>query len=312
MSKNITVFGSFFEDLCGRGPYLPKPGETLIGSNFTYGPGGKGSNQAIAAKRAGAKVTMITKIGKDPYGKLMLDFYKEEGIVSDYIFVDDKNSTGIALILVDENIGENLILVVPGACHNITKENINKVEKVISDSDILVTQLEVNVDATKRAIEIAYNNNVKVILNPAPAQKLDDKLYKMLDYITPNETEAEILTGIKADSTDNIKKAAAWLFEKGVDNVIITLGKEGVYIKTKDREEFVKAFTVKAVDTTGAGDSFNGCFATALLEGKDIIEAIVFASAGAALSVTKIGAAPSMAKRNEIDMFLNKEKLNEN
>jgi ribokinase len=304
LSNKITVFGSFFEDLCGRGPYLPKPGETLIGSKFTYGPGGKGSNQAVAASRAGADVTMITKIGKDPYGDLMLEFYKNEGINSQFVFIDDENPTGIALILVDENTAENLILVAPGACYNITDENIEAAREQIANSDILVTQLETNIDAMKKVVKIAYENNVKVILNPAPAQKLDDEIFKMVDYITPNETEAEILTGLKTDSMGNIKKAAQCLFDKGVANVIITLGKEGVYVKTDKIEQIVPTPYVKAIDTTGAGDSFNGCLAVALLEGKDIIEAAIFANAGAALSVTKIGTAPSMAKRSEIDEFI--------
>jgi len=304
MNKKLVVFGSFFEDLCGRGPYLPKQGETLIGSSFTYGPGGKGSNQAIAAKRAGANVTMITKIGKDPYGKLMLELYKKEGIVTDYIFIDENKATGIALILVDEKTAENTILVVPGACANITKEDMDSVKEVISNSNLLMVQLEVNIDATIKAIDIAYENNVKVILNPAPAQILSDEVYKKIDYITPNETEAELLTGIKTNTIENIKKAAQYLYNKGVNNVIITLGKDGVFVKTKEYEKIIKAYKVKAIDTTGAGDAFNGCLATALLAGKDIIDAIKFANAGAALSVQKKGAAPSMADINDINVLL--------
>ncbi len=305
MGNKLCVFGSFFEDLCGRGPYLPKPGETLIGSDFTYGPGGKGSNQAVAAKRAGADVTMITKIGNDPYGELILKFYEQEGINKEHIFIDEENPTGIALILVDENTAENAILVVPGACHNITKENVKSVKQVISQSSFLITQLEVNIDATYQAIDIAYQNHVSVILNPAPAQKLEEKVYEKINYITPNETEAEILTGIKTDSMENIKKAANWLFDRGVKNVIITLGKTGVYIKTAKIEQLIPSFKVNAIDTTGAGDSFNGCLAVALLEGKDIIKATIFAQAGAALSVTRTGAAQSMAFREEIENFLN-------
>jgi len=305
MNKKLVVFGSFFEDLCGRGPYIPKPGETLIGSSFTYGPGGKGSNQAIAAKRAGANVTMITKIGKDLYGKLMLELYKKEGIVTDHIFIDENNATGIALILVDEQTAENTILVVPGACGNITKENVNSVKEVISNSSLLMVQLEVNIDATINAIDIAYENKVEVILNPAPAQKLSNEVYKKINYITPNETEAELLTGIKTDTIENIKKAAQYLYDKGVNNVIITLGKDGVFVKTKEYEKIIKAYKVKAIDTTGAGDAFNGCLATALLDGKNIIQAIKFANAGAALSVQKKGAAPSMADIDAINSLLN-------
>lgn len=302
--NKLTVFGSFFEDLCGRGPYLPKPGETLIGSVFTYGPGGKGSNQAVAARRAGADVTMITKIGNDPYGQMMLDFYKAEGVNSEFVFKDEKNSTGIALILVDENSGENTILVVPGACHNITPGNVESVKGNISEADMLMVQMEVNMDATYAAMGTAYENGVDIIFNPAPAQKIADDIYPMISYITPNETEAQILTGLKTDSMENIKKAADWLFNKGVKNVIITLGSDGVYVKTNNLETIVPSYKVKAVDTTGAGDAFNGCLAVALMEGMDIVSAAKFANAGAALSVTKIGTAPAMAFREEIDNFI--------
>jgi ribokinase len=302
--KKLTVFGSFFEDLCGRGPYLPKPGETLIGTEFTYGPGGKGSNQAVAACRAGADVTMITKIGEDPYGKLVLDFYDEEGIDRSQVFIDKNKATGIALILVDENTGENSILVAPGACHNIKPQDVLSVKERIKNSDMLMVQMEVNMDATFMAMEIASENGVPIIMNPAPAQKIDDRFYRMIDYITPNETEAEILTGIKADSEENIKAAAENLFKKGVRNVIITLGKQGVYIKNSTMNGKVPAYNVKTVDTTGAGDAFNGCFAAGLLEGMTIDEAADFANAGAALSVTKPGTAPSMPYRKDIDEFL--------
>jgi len=302
--KKLTVFGSFFEDLCGRGPYLPKPGETLIGSEFTYGPGGKGSNQAVAAQRAGANVAMITKIGKDPYGEMVLEFYDGEGIDRSHVFIDDRKATGIALILVDENTGENSILVAPGACHNISNYDVESVRNTIADSDMLMVQMEVNMDATFMAMKIAHENNVPIIMNPAPAQRIPDEYYRMMDYITPNETEAEILTGIRVDSNDNVKRAANALYEKGVRNVIITLGKQGVYIKNSEMSGKVPAYNVKTVDTTGAGDAFNGCFAAGLLEGMVIDEAADFANAGAALSVTKPGTAPSMPFRSDIDKFL--------
>jgi len=302
--KKLTVFGSFFEDLCGRGPYLPKPGETLIGTEFTYGPGGKGSNQAVAAARAGADVTMITKIGRDPYGEMVIDFYKEEGVDSGSVFIDEEKATGIALILVDENTGENSILVAPGACHNITMEDVESVKEKIADSDLLVVQMEVNMDATYRAIEIADENDVTVIMNPAPAQPIEQRFLEMIDYITPNETEAEILTGIRTDSMENIKKAAEKLYSMGIRNVLITLGKEGVYIKNETLDLMVPSYKVETVDTTGAGDAFNGCLAVGLLEGMELEEAARFANAGAALSVTKPGTAPSMAYRTDINTFL--------
>ncbi|MDX1359573.1 MAG: PfkB family carbohydrate kinase, partial [Clostridia bacterium] len=177
-------------------------------------------------------------------------------------------------------------------------------EETISESGLLMVQMEVNMDATYKTLEIAHSNNVPIIMNPAPAQKISDEVYEMIDYLTPNETEAEILTGIRTDSIENIKKAAEWLYAKGVKNVIVTMGKDGVYIKNKDIEMIVPSFSVKAVDTTGAGDAFNGCLAVALLEGRDVADAARFANAGAALSVMKPGTAPAMPFRNEIDNFL--------
>ena len=196
------------------------------------------------------------------------------------------------------------ILVVPGACHNITAENVESAKSHISGADLLMVQMEVNMDATYAAMKTAYDNGVEIIFNPAPAQKIADDIYPMISYITPNETEAEILTGLKTDSMENIKKAADWLFNKGVKNVIITLGSDGVYVKNNNLETIVPSYKVKAVDTTGAGDAFNGCLAVALMEGMDIISATKFANAGAALSVTKIGTAPAMAFREEINNFI--------
>ena len=303
----VVVFGSFVADLTSRAGKLPAPGETIMGSSFKIGPGGKGSNQGVAAKRAGADLTMITKVGKDVFGDIALNQYKIEGMDTKHVFIDEALETGTALIMVDENTAENQILVVSGACGNITEDDIKSVESVIADADYLLTQLEVNHDATQRVIDIAHQNGVKVVLNPAPAIPLSPDILSKVYIATPNEHEAETLTGIKVTDEKSAEKAADKLMEWGVCNVIITLGKEGTYVKTKDSSKCMKGFRVDAVDTTGAGDAFNGAFVTALSEGKDIFEAAKFGNATGALSVTKYGTAPAMPYRKEIDTLLEQQ-----
>ena len=302
--EKVVVFGSFAADLTSRADKLPEPGETIIGSSFKIGPGGKGSNQGVAAKRAGADMTMITKVGDDVFGDIALDLYKKEDICTDYIFIDDNKETGTALIMVDENTGENQILVVSGACGNITDSDIKKCEKVIAEAGIILMQLEINTDATEMMINLAHKLGVKIVLNPAPAMVLSKDILSKVYVATPNEHEAETLTGIKVTNEKSAQTAAEKLMEMGVENVIITLGKEGVYVKTKHGSEYIKSISVDAVDTTGAGDAFNGAFVTALSEGKDIFEAAKFGNAAGALSVTKYGTAPAMPYRSEIDKVL--------
>lgn len=304
MKKKIVVLGSFIVDLMARAPHLPTPGETVKGESFKLGPGGKGSNQAIAAKRAEGDVTFITKIGNDEFGDLALKTFKEEGFDLDYIFKDSKASTGTALIMVDSNTSQNEILVTLGACEYINDENMKVAEEVIKNSDILLTQLETNVDATEKAIRIASENGVKVILNPAPIQSISREILSLVHIITPNEVEASILTGIDVVTVEDASAAAKKLQEMGVKDVVITLGSKGVFVREGAREEFVESFKVNAIDTTGAGDAFNGGFVTALSEGKDIFEAALFGNALAGLSVTKIGTAPSMPMRKEIEELL--------
>lgn len=302
----VVVFGSFVADLTSRASKLPEPGETIIGSSFKIGPGGKGSNQGVAAKRAGADLTMITKVGDDVFGNIALKLYENEDMDTKHVFIDKELETGTALIMVDENTAENQILVVSGACGNITEDDIKSVEDVISDAGIILMQLEVNSDAIEKVINIAYKNGVKVVLNPAPAIPLSSDILSKVYIATPNEHEAETLTGIKVTDEKSAEKAADKLMELGVKNVIITLGKAGTYVKTKDSSECIKGFSVNAVDTTGAGDAFNGAFVTALSEDKDIFEAAMFGNAAGALSVTKYGTAPAMPYRNEIDELLKK------
>lgn len=305
MSKGkITVMGSFVVDLMARAPHLPVKGETVKGTTFKMGPGGKGSNQGVAAQRAGAEVTMITKIGRDDFAEIALRSFKNEKMDTDFIFQDENYSTGAALIMVDENTSENEILVTLGACNHITGEDIEIVRKNIENSKVFLTQLETNIDAVEEAINIAHQKGVQVILNPAPIQPIPDELLKKVDILTPNEVEAGILVGFEIKTLEDAKKAAKVLMGRGVNNVIITLGSKGSLVVTKHEERFIESLKVDAVDTTGAGDAYNGGFATALAEGKDIFDAAKFANVVGALSVTKIGTAPAMPYREEIDKIL--------
>ena len=304
----ITVMGSFVVDLMSRTPHLPVKGETVKGSTFKLGPGGKGSNQGVAAQRAGADVTMMTKLGKDDFAEIALKSFTNEGMDTKFVFQDEKYPTGAALIMVDEKTSENEIVVVLGACSNITDKDIKMAKESIENSKVFLTQLETNVDAVEKAVDIAYKKGVTVVLNPAPVQEISDELYKKIDVLTPNEVEASILSGVNIETIEDAKKAANVLMKKGVKNVLITLGSKGVLVVTSQKEEFIQSYKVNVVDTTGAGDAYNGAFATALSEGKNIFEAAHFANAAAAISVTRIGTAPAMAYRNEIEEFISNHK----
>lgn len=304
MGKKVTVFGSFVVDLMGRTPHLPAPGETVKGTVFKMGPGGKGFNQGVAAYKAGADVTMVTKLGRDSFADIALNTMKELGMDSGRILFSDTAETGCALILVDENTSQNEIVVILGACNTITDQEVDSLEDLLEGSEYLLTQLETNVSSVERMVDMAFKKGVKVIMNTAPVQPIGDGMLGKIDLITPNEVEAEILTGVRVDSEEAADKAADWFFSKGVKNVLITLGGRGVYINTGDKKGIIPAYKVNAVDTTGAGDAFNGGLLAALAEGKDLWEAAVFANALAALSVQKIGTTPSMPVREEIDAFM--------
>ncbi len=304
MKKKVTVFGSFVVDLMGRTPHLPVPGETVKGSMFKMGPGGKGFNQGVAAHKAGAEVTMVTKLGKDTFGQVALDAMKDLQMNTECIFQTEEAETGIALILVDENTSQNEILVVSGACNTVTDEEVESITDVIKESEYLLTQLETNLSSIEKVIDIAYKNGVKVILNTAPVQPIPDEVLSKVNLITPNEVEAEILTGICVDSEKAADQAAEWFFKRGVKNVIITLGGRGVYVSSEGKSEMIPAYKVDAIDTTGAGDAFNGGLLAALSEGKNIWDAVTFANALAALSVQRLGTTPAMPSREEIDQFL--------
>ena len=304
MGKPIVVFGSFVVDLTSRSNGLPVPGQTILGASFKMGPGGKGSNQAVAAHRAGADVTLVTKVGKDVFGKVALDFYKSEGMNTDYILEDESRETGVALILVDEVYAQNEIVVVPAACANITMEEVERCRTLIENASIVLLQHEINFDAQYKVIDIAYQAGVKIVLNPAPATEVPEEILRKIDTVTPNETEAQVLTGVEVKTIEDAERAAKVFLEKGVKNVVITMGSLGAFATDGKRSELVPRLNVNAIDTTGAGDAFNGGFVMALSEGRDLFEALRYGNATGALSVTRLGTAPAMPARAEIDAMV--------
>jgi ribokinase len=272
-----------------------------MGQSFQLGPGGKGSNQAVAAARAGANVSFISKLGPDPFGDIARTMYRKEGIDTQYIF-SSPNPTGAAAILIDAARGENAIVIVPGACFELTPAEVDEATDLIASSSIFVAQLELPLLTVEHGLRLAHINRVPTILNPAPAATLPDSIYPLCDYLTPNETEATALTGIPVTDLASAEIAASSLLALGVRNVILTLGAQGALIKTAILTRHIPAIDAgPIVETTGAGDAFNGGFATALAEGMNLIEATQFACAVAGISVTRPGTAPSMPRRAEID-----------
>lgn len=304
MAQKVTVFGSFVVDLMARAPRLPVPGETVLGSFFKQGAGGKGFNQGIAAHKSGGDVTMITKLGRDSLAAVATDAMDSVGLSKDHLFYSETEPTGVALISVDENTSQNEIIIVPGACATISDEDIASVAERIKESAYLLLQLEVNQDANEKVAAMAKAAGVKVIVNTAPYSPVTDEFLSGCYLVTPNEVEAEELTGICVSDLESADKAAKVFKDKGVQNVVITLGSRGVYVNEDGKSEIVPAYKVNAIDTTGAGDAFNGGLLTALSEGKTIGEAARFANALAAISVQRIGTTPSMPTRAEIDKFL--------
>jgi len=308
MKKKIMMFGSFVVDLMGRGPHLPVAGETVKSPFFKMGPGGKGYNQGIAAFKSGGDVTLITKLGKDNFTGIAVDTMKELGMDISHLFYTDEYSTGVALIEVDENSGQNQIMVIPSACDHITDEEVDSLGSELDSTDILLTQLEINMSAIEKIVDMAFRKNKIIVLNTAPVQPVSDDLLRKITIVTPNEVEAGILTGISVKDEESASGAADYFLKKGVKNVIITMGEKGSFVTDGKEKRMIPIFKVHAVDTTGAGDAYNGGFVTALSEGKDIFEACVFASATAALSVQKMGTTPSMPTREEIDRFISENR----
>ncbi|MCG2589401.1 ribokinase [Rhodohalobacter sulfatireducens] len=301
--SEIIVLGSSNTDMIVKVPRIPAPGETILGGEFVKAAGGKGANQAVAAARSGGDVTFIANTGDDNLGKEAIEGFKKEGINTNHIFVDADAPSGVALIFVGED-GENSIAVASGANGKLTPSQIDEIEYVISGGSILLTQLETPLETVERAIKIANKNGVKVILNPAPAQSLSDDLLKQIDILTPNQSEAELLTGIKVDNKQSAQKAAANLISKGVKTVILTLGPDGAFLMSEDFQKMIPGFKVEAEDTTAAGDTFNGALAVGLAAGKTMEDAITWAHAAAGLSVMKMGAQPSIPQHDEINNFL--------
>ncbi|MBF8294575.1 MAG: ribokinase [Bacteroidetes bacterium] len=303
MRPKIVVVGSSNTDLVVKLPRLPQPGETIIGGTFSMASGGKGGNQAVAAARAGGDVTFIARVGDDHFGRQAIEGYKNDRVDVKSIGVSPGASSGIALIFVDE-FGENCIGVASGANNEFSPSDLERASDTLTSADILLLQFEIPLPTVEAAIQTASEAGVRVILNPAPARNLDPELYKLLSVITPNEIETEILTGIHVSDDASIAYAAASLLDRGVSAVIITLGARGAFLAEAGKSEFIPAFKVIPVDTTAAGDVFSGALAVSLGENSSVSDAVRFASAAAALSVTRPGAQPSAPRRDEIEHLL--------
>jgi ribokinase len=297
-SSSIIVIGSANTDMVVKTDILPLPGETKLGCKFFMNAGGKGANQAVAAARLGGKVTFIAKVGNDIFGKQTLVNLHKENINIDYVFVDDDEPSGTALIMVNQR-GENCIVVAPGANACLLPADIGIVN-VIASAEIILMQLEIPMETIAAVVKIAKINNLRVIINPAPAQTLDSELLQGLFLIIPNETEAAFLTGITVSDDASASEAADVFLKKGVQNVIITLGRQGAFFKNSNIRFTISAPTVNAIDTTAVGDTFCGALAVALTEGKEWDKAIKFAVEAASVSVTRIGAQSSVPYRKEI------------
>lgn len=299
----IVVIGSSNTDMVVTTPKIPSPGETIMGSEFSIIAGGKGANQAVAAARAGGNVTFVAKVGSDDFGKNAVAGYEADEINTDYIYVDPDRPSGIAIIIVEEASGQNSIVVAGGANSGLSVDDILEAEKKVSEADVVLIQLEIQLEVVEFSLNLAKKYGVKTILNPAPAQPLSDELLSLVDIITPNESEMQILTGLNPESEEGVMIAAAKLLEKVNETVVVTLGSKGVYFVSKNGENgFVPTIEVEAVDTTAAGDVFNGYFATALSDGRSSMEAISVANMAAAISVTRKGAQPSIPKIGELSM----------
>ena len=304
MTLDIVILGVFVADTAYRAQRQPRLGETILGQSFALGPGGKGSNQSVAAGMAGASVGFITKLGKDPFADMALATWQKAGVTSLATQHAD-DYTGAAYIFVDENTGDNAIIVCPGAAATINRSDIDSHAEVIKHCKVLMTQLEQPIDAAEYALACARKAGATTILNPAPAVELPTSMIALCDFVTPNEIEAETITGITVNSPKDAVAAAEALLAKGAGGAIITLGENGCLYHDGSNSVHVPAINAgPVVETTGAGDAFNGGFAVAIAEGHSPLEAIRFGTATAAISVTRPGTAPSMPTRREIESLL--------
>ena len=303
MANRVVVVGSSNTDMIIQAARIPRPGETILGGQFAMAAGGKGANQAVAAARAGGQVAFIARVGDDVFGEQAVKGFAQDGIDVRHVIRDREAPSGVALIFVAAD-GENSIGVASGANGRLSPDDVQAAADVIGSADVLVMQLETPLETVRAAARIAAERKVRVILNPAPAQALDDEILERVSILTPNETEAELLTGIRVDSDENAGKAARALRSRGVRTVIITLGSRGVFVLADELTGIVPGFKVTPVDTTAAGDVFNGALAVSIGPERDLADAICFANAAAAISVTRLGAQPSAPKRAEIESFL--------
>jgi ribokinase len=306
MGNKIVVVGSSNTDMIVQLPHLPKPGETVSGGAFSTAAGGKGANQAVAAARAGANVGLVARVGEDSFGEQAIAGFVGDGIDVSHVIRNPAAPSGVALIFVDDG-GENCIAVAPGANATLTPEDVEAAEDLITGAEVVVMQLETPIETVGRAAALAREHGVRVILNPAPARQLSDEILGNVSILTPNESEAELLTGIQVSDDAGAEEAARALSARGVDIVILTLGSRGAYVFESDSGELVPGFEVQVVDTTAAGDVFNGSLAVGLAEGLPLARAVRFANAAAALSVTRLGAQPSAPTRSEIETFLSEK-----
>jgi ribokinase len=305
--RPIVIMGVFAVDLSFRTPAMPVWGETLRGSEFRMGPGGKGSNQAVVAARLGGDVYFISKVGRDSFGALARQTLEAETIHTEFLFQSENSSTGAALIVVDDIKGENAIVVVPGAADALTTHEIEQATARIASAACFMTQLELPLPLVEYGLRLARHLGVPTILNPAPACDLPDSILKLCNYLVPNETEAAALTGMPVTSLEQAACAADVLLARGVGNVVVTLGGRGALVKTDTLAVHVEAFHAgKVAETTGAGDALNGGFAVGLSEGMDLVNSVRLGCAAAGISVTRYGTAPSMPRRNEVDAILAK------
>ncbi|WP_394746892.1 ribokinase [Spongiimicrobium salis] len=297
--QKIIVIGSSNTDMVLKSSHLPLPGETVIGGRFTMNPGGKGANQAVAAARLGGHIVFIARVGKDLFGEQAIQAFQKHGIDTRFISKDEKEASGVALIMVDDH-GENSIAVALGANGTLNKKNITPALPEIKESAFVLTQLESPMQTVEYLGKLAQKNDLKLVLNPAPAQPLSDELLASLHIITPNQIEAELLSGTKVSDESSARIAAGALRKKGVDIVIITMGSKGAFVQSDTINELIPSPKVQVVDTTAAGDTFNGALLVALAEGKDLKSAVAFANSAAAYAVGILGAQASAPLRKDI------------
>ena len=297
----VLVLGVFVADTAYRASRMPKMGETILGNSFVLGPGGKGSNQAVAAGKLGADVTIITRLADDDFGKMAKQTWQNANVKA-AIKYSTNSYTGAAFIFIDDKTGDNAIIIAPGAASEISLNDIHDNSEIISSTDVFLTQLEQPIEVAQEGLKVAKENNKITILNPAPAVRLPKEIFSLCDFITPNETETETLTGLPVRNEKEAETAAKFLTELGVKTPIITMGEQGAFLYEYG---LIPAFNAgRVVETTGAGDAFNGGFAVALSEGKSALEAVKFGCATASISVTRAGTAPSMPTRGEVEEIL--------